>query len=232
MNSYHSTVLAASILGLCAFSQGASAATVSIASQVFTGNAPLEDTPSPASHSGTFSQNATGSIIGVELSPYASNTGPGPAGSAAATNASYSVLGAGGGPLSTATYNVNSNLFTFLWGSPDPYNQIAFYTGPNGTGSLLDVVGGNTTNYNGSNLACFGSTCSDTLFDVVTFAVSSGTIGSVILTDAGAAFEYGLDPAATPLPPALPLFAVGLAGLGMLGWQRKRKARVSLLGVA
>jgi hypothetical protein len=27
-----------------------------------------------------------------------------------------------------------------------------------------------------------------------------------------------------PLPPALPLFATGLAGLGLLGWRRKKKA--------
>ena len=31
---------------------------------------------------------------------------------------------------------------------------------------------------------------------------------------------------ATPLPAALPLFATGLAGLGLLGWRRKRKAQV------
>jgi hypothetical protein len=32
--------------------------------------------------------------------------------------------------------------------------------------------------------------------------------------------------AATPLPAALPLFATGLGGLGLLGWRRKRKAQV------
>jgi hypothetical protein len=37
---------------------------------------------------------------------------------------------------------------------------------------------------------------------------------------------------ATPLPAALPLFATGLGALGLLGWRRKRKARVSLLGAA
>ena len=31
-------------------------------------------------------------------------------------------------------------------------------------------------------------------------------------------------PLATPLPAALPLFASGLGGLGLLGWRRKRKA--------
>jgi hypothetical protein len=32
-----------------------------------------------------------------------------------------------------------------------------------------------------------------------------------------------LDP--TPLPAALPLFATGIGGLGLLGWRRKRKAK-------
>jgi hypothetical protein len=36
----------------------------------------------------------------------------------------------------------------------------------------------------------------------------------------------------TPLPAALPLFASGLGALGLLGWRRKCKARVSLLGAA
>jgi hypothetical protein len=43
-------------------------------------------------------------------------------------------------------------------------------------------------------------------------------------------YDYTPATSATPLPAALPLFATGLAGLGLLGWRRKRKARVSLLG--
>jgi hypothetical protein len=42
----------------------------------------------------------------------------------------------------------------------------------------------------------------------------------------------GVAAANTPLPAALPLFATGLGALGLLGWRRRRKARVSLLGVA
>jgi len=34
-----------------------------------------------------------------------------------------------------------------------------------------------------------------------------------------------IDFTATPLPAALPLFATGLGGLGLLGWRRKRKAQ-------
>jgi hypothetical protein len=35
------------------------------------------------------------------------------------------------------------------------------------------------------------------------------------------------DPAVTPLPAALPLFATGLGALGLLGWRRKRKAQAA-----
>ena len=44
-----------------------------------------------------------------------------------------------------------------------------------------------------------------------TVGISSGEVGT-------------LSP--VPLPGALPLFATGLAGLGLLGWRRKKKARV------
>jgi hypothetical protein len=172
-------------------------------------------------------QSVTGSIINVQLSPYAFNTGSGPDGSAAATNAPYSVLGAVGGS-SSATYNVNSSSFTLLWGSPDPYNHVAFFSGSNGTGMNLGEFAGN-------GLSCFTSSCGDTGFDLVAFEATGGNIGSVVLTDdVSAAFEFGFNPspAATPLPAALPLFATGLGALGLLGWRRKRKAGVSLLGAA
>jgi hypothetical protein len=35
--------------------------------------------------------------------------------------------------------------------------------------------------------------------------------------------DITIDVTATPLPAALPLFATGLGGLGLLGWRRKRK---------
>ena len=41
----------------------------------------------------------------------------------------------------------------------------------------------------------------------------------------GFAFDYATTSSVvTPLPTTLPLFATGLAGLGLLGWRRKKKA--------
>jgi hypothetical protein len=52
----------------------------------------------------------------------------------------------------------------------------------------------------------------------VTFSTNSGE--NLLLTDVTVN-------AATPLPAALPLFATGLAGLGLLGWRRKSKAQAT-----
>jgi hypothetical protein len=224
---YRSASVAALVVGLIwAFSQGAIAATVTITSEDFTGNAPLEGTPAPTSQSGNFLQSVTGSIAGVQLSPYAFNTGTGPDGSAAAMNAPYSVLDAGGGPVSSATYDVNSSSFTLLWGSPDSYNQVDFFSGANGMGSNLGE-------FSRTNLACGSSTCNQTGFDLVTFAASGGNIGSVKLTDSTtAAFEYGIPAsvAATPLPGAIYLFGSVLGGAFWLG--RRKRSAVSGLGSA
>jgi hypothetical protein len=49
--------------------------------------------------------------------------------------------------------------------------------------------------------------------------LGSGRVGDTVTVD------FSVGPAITPTPAALPLFATGLAGLGLLGWRRKRKAQ-------
>ena len=211
---------------LLALLQGASAAVV-ISGENLTGNAPSTPVVTPVASNGNFELNVTGSVPAVRLSPYAFNTGPGPGGSAAATDAPYSVLGAGSGsPVGSATYNINAPTTDLLWGSPDPYNEVTFFSGPDGMGTDLG-------SFNGTNLACFSTSCNQAAFDLVTFAASSGDIGSVVLSNSmngmgnAAAFEFG-GPDPIPLPPAIYLFGSVLGGAFWLA--RRKRSAVSTLG--
>jgi len=134
-------------------------------------------------------------------------------------------LGGGTAPIGTATYNVNSSSLTFLWGSPDPYNSVTLFSGANGTGTQLGT-------FTGSDLACFASgACKDGGFDLVTFTALGGDIGSIVLSNnTTAAFEFNLDPAATPLPSAIYLFGSVLGGVFWVG--RRKRSAVSSLGAA
>jgi len=144
-------------------------------------------------------------------------------------------LGGAAGPWSTleytsiqaggkATYNFAAPMTTlsFLWGSPDTYNHITFYTDLDATGSSFTLSGTNPP----INIQTFGH-------DQIIFAADGGlTFQSVVLSTSRNAFEYAnlfaLGPTpnenfSTPLPAALPLFATGLGALGLIGWRRKRK---------
>jgi hypothetical protein len=66
---------------------------------------------------------------------------------------------------------------------------------------------------------------STAVWNDATFA-SLGLTGTYTWTwGSGADQNFTLEIGQTPLPAALPLFATGLAGLGLLGWRRKRKAQ-------
>ncbi|MGA8588836.1 MAG: hypothetical protein WB803_06060 [Pseudolabrys sp.] len=53
---------------------------------------------------------------------------------------------------------------------------------------------------------------------------SNPSLSANQLFSATVTFTEGSVAADTPLPAALPLFATGLAALGLMGWRRKRKA--------
>ena len=211
-----STALACGIV-LFGVASGANAVTTfteNYYNSVSNQNAPVFSTVAPTSFTPTFAQSVTGSIGGVERSPYETNVD-------AFTGTAYSVLAAGGhAGGSTATYNLLSGATSFqiLWGSPDSYNHIQFWTGSNGTGSL-------DSTWSASNLGCFSTSCDQVAWDKVTFSFTG--IGSIVLIDDGAAaFEFGLNgvPSSTPLPGALWLFGTvvaGAAGASRLRRQRK-----------
>ena len=226
MKRLMSSTAIAALMALCGFIGGAHATTYGFSENAYVPvtnvNAPLYFTVAPDAFTPTFVQNVSGSIGGVERSPYELNNN-GEAG------AFYSVLAPGGQPLSaTATYNLaGATVFALLWGSPDTYNNVTFYNGPNATGGQIG------SSLAGSGLACYPSTCTQLAWDVVTFTASGGNFGSVVLTDTGpAAFEFGLrvgtNQGETPLPAAFWLFGTVIAGTAGASRMRRRRRQLQL----
>jgi hypothetical protein len=89
-----------------------------------------------------------------------------------------------------------------------------------------------------NSLSFTNAAAADAFFshNVLNFKLGSGPTDIELVFDAmmsggeGYSFDYsirGIDPPVeTPLPATLPLFATGLAGLGLLGWRRKKAAAV------
>jgi hypothetical protein len=132
-----------------------------------------------------------------------------------------------------------SILYTGVTTPPGPANQ--GYT--TGSGHLLDWIQ-NTAGFINEDLVANGqvTTMSFTATDANLFGVhfgcgNSGPCERVWLFSGDTSFTVNSlngfsnisafgDPAATPLPAALPLFAGALGGaMGLLGWRRKRKAQ-------
>jgi hypothetical protein len=119
-----------------------------------------------------------------------------------------------------ADYNLPTpgNVLSLFWGSPDTYNSITFYGGPNETNPLFTITG--------ADLVPYGATLGSG-HDLVTVTVIGATVASVMLTDGSLnAFEY-TNPTATPLPAALPLYAAGVGVIGLLGRRRRKVKQTS-----
>jgi hypothetical protein len=112
-------------------------------------------------------------------------------------------------PGGSTTTQGQSGVDYFLLFTGDPVGSlnIAF----DDAGDLSTFIGGNL-DQNESIAIVNQSACDETdpTCSIYTFSIS-GT----------------LEPATTPLPAALPLFASGLAAFGLLGWRRKRKAQAA-----
>lgn len=101
--------------------------------------------------------------------------------------------------------------FSFLWGSPDDYNVIAFYNGDDPVGTLADFLGAAVPGIYTRAGAVFIS-ITDLVFTRVEF-YSNGQ----------QALEFA-SLSAIPVPAGLPLLGAGVALLGYLGMRRKRNA--------
>ncbi|MEX0281231.1 MAG: VPLPA-CTERM sorting domain-containing protein [Arenibacterium sp.] len=198
MKARISTALAAAVLAI-GFSAPASAATVTFG--------PFPDAaqmnPTADSTTGTVFENVVGSISGVRRSPWQ--------GSAIDENDSTSYYTSVSGN-SSASYDFGMSMreISFLWGSPDNYNDLdIILTGAGGTVTI------NGTQAQGP--VAIGAqyvTISDVgLFDSVTFRSGRN------------AFEFAnLETAQVPVPAALPLLVGALGGLGFAARRRKNKA--------
>jgi hypothetical protein len=107
---------------------------------------------------------------------------------------------------------------------PTPFNFFASSNNPN----LI----GNSFNVDAAGDVTFASLVVGSLSGGSSLCLSTGTACAFSSQVSGV--WVGVGPftfsdltfsSATPLPAALPLFATGLGGLGLLGWRRKRKAQ-------
>jgi hypothetical protein len=223
---FHAAALAAGAVALCSFSHHAFAASVTytqVDGDYSLGSLPTSFNPAPVTSTNT-NFGVTGEVPGVARSPF-ENAAAGNGGTHLSDNGygvgtwaaiPYTSIQAGG----SATYNfpAPADSLSILWGSPDSYNTLSFYSGLNGTGTDLFNITGSAL-----ELQTYGH-------DLVDFTMTGGTFQSVVLTSSGNAFEFAdledspfINTAlATPLPAALPLFAGGLGVIGVCARRRKR----------
>ncbi len=223
---YSSIILAGA--ALCAFTFQAHAVTISY-TQVTTDYTALtlptsSFNPMPVLSTST-STTVNGQVPNVYRSPF-ENIGSG-AGGTLLSDGGYGV-GAWASLLYTSIQAGGSAIYNFagpatelsiLWGSPDSYNTLTFYSGLNGMGTPVYSITGSQL-----DIQTYGH-------DLVDFTFAGGTFESVVLDSGENAFEFAdlQDDLLTPLPATLPLFA---GGLGFVGYLTRRKKRVQAVAAA
>jgi hypothetical protein len=122
------------------------------------------------------------------------------------------------------TMNGSSNGLTIVWGSPNDDNPaatniVSFYSGANGTGSLIGQVLASDLY---SNFAGIDNS-QDPGF-LVSF-MTPEKFGSVVFTTGSSDFEFAV--AGVPEPSTWAMLGLGFAGLAFTGYKRSRRDRLA-----
>lgn len=143
-----------------------------------------------------------GSVVNVYRSPYDDET------------TDYFAIGANPDTTPSSVelrYATTKSVFSFLWGSPDAWNNISFYNGATPVGTIFTLL-----NLAGKSVGTSGTgAVLVTLYD---FAFTRVQFSSTTQ-----ALEMG-NISAVPLPAGVALLGGGVALLGLLGWRRKSKS--------
>ena len=214
------------VIGAAATILGASAA--SAASAIIDGitvndygraNPAGPDFAQPGFGTGT-AQIQIGQVTGPGNPPEFDNPGWNPYGLSDTTHSWWNIEGG------QVTFNGSGDALTIVWGSPNDdnpaaTNTVSFYSGANGTGSLIGQVFASELYSNFSNI----DNTQDPGF-LVSFTTPA-QYGSVVFTTGSSDFEF----AAVPEPSTWAMLGIGFAGLaGLAGRKRSRNRLAPALG--
>ncbi len=118
----------------------------------------------------------------------------------------------------TASFAGGINSLNLLWGSPDAYNTISFYSGLNGTGT-------SETYSPGSGL--LSSLIPSQMGGSVVSFTTTGVWESVIFASSGNTFEFAASTPTilmAPEPASMALLGGGLLAIGAGSWRRRRRS--------
>ena len=210
------------VIGAAATILGASAA--SAASAIIDGitvndygraNPAGPDFAQPGFGTGT-AQIQIGQVTGPGNPPEFDNPGWNPYGLSDTTHSWWNIEGG------QVTMNGSGDALTIVWGSPNDdnpaaTNTVSFYSGANGTGSLIGKVLASELYSNFSNI----DNTQDPGF-LVSF-MTPQTYGSVVFTTGSSDFEF----AAVPETSTWAMMGIGFAGLALAGYKRSRRDRLA-----